>query len=182
MILWVFVIAIRSSEVLLLNTKFRKLYVILVQSTNDMIPFSVIFFYMIFSIALISRTKAMNKPSVTDWGFSEDMGSVLGSGLSFGDSPLANFGTKSGIEYGEWVLFVLSVFIMNILILNSLIAILGDSYEKVQQDNKLYESQQKMPLLKNINTLFSLCNSKKGKRKYIHLFTYDVEGALATEE
>jgi len=86
------------------------------------------------------------------------------------------------IKYGDWVVFILGIFIMNILILNSLIAILGDSYDKVQQDRKLYESERKLPLLIELNAIFSLCRSKSGEKKYLHLFTYTEESNVVTDE
>jgi len=62
LILWTAVIAVRSSEIFLLMKMFRQLYVILHESVIDVIPFGVIYIYMIFAIATMNTAKALGHP------------------------------------------------------------------------------------------------------------------------
>ena len=57
------------------------------------------------------------------------MGHIFALTLGFGDppsAPLYEKGPTYKIQAGEWVIFVFAMFAITILILNTLIAILGD--------------------------------------------------------
>jgi len=44
-------------------------------------------------------------------------------------------------------------------------------------DKKMYETQQKLPLLREVNMMAALFNSGKGQKKLLHLITYSDEGS-----
>jgi len=50
------------------------------------------------------------------------------------------------------------MFVTNIVLLNSLIAIIGDSYEKVQLDQAYYDTVQKFYLLNELNDIYMFIN------------------------
>ena len=40
-------------------------------------------------------------------------------------------------------------------------------------DKQMYETQEKVPLLIELNLLLSFCNKNRGERKYLHLIRYE---------
>ena len=62
--------------------------------------------------------------------------------LGLGDAPSATLyeDTPGTIGTGEWIVFIFAMFTVNIVILNTLIAILGDSYDKVVMDRQIFET------------------------------------------
>jgi len=133
LIIWSAAISVRSSEIFKLIKLFRELYVIIRVSVDDVKSFIVIYIYMIFSIAIITKTKYMYHPQAPEYDhrYDTEMFMIMQLTLGFGDSPADLLESEEGVQYGDWVVFILAMFIMNILILNTLIAILGDSHEKV---------------------------------------------------
>ena len=129
-ILWTLSITVRSSEIFKLQKSFRELYVILSVSIQDCVAFIVIYVYMIFQVTTMIRAKLIGvDPTVderTEWSFNNHIGDVFAHTLGFGDSPIEELGKPGGIRAGEWIMFVFAMTIINILILNTLIAILGD--------------------------------------------------------
>ena len=89
-------------------------------------------------MASILKTMSLEYPNRPgfDWNYATRMGNTLAVSLGFGDDP-SSFDV---VQPGDWFVFIAIMFTMNILILNTLIAILGDSYEKVQMDKKVYET------------------------------------------
>ena len=132
-ILWTLSIAIRSSELFKLKKSFRELYVILRVSVSDCVAFIMIYAYMIFAIAIISKTRYLFDPHFEDknsWNLFSlimDIFAITSNGM--GDPPSAGLYEKGPtyiIQKGEWVLWMFSMFAITILIMNTLIAILGD--------------------------------------------------------
>ena len=64
----------------------------------------------------------------------------------------------------------------NIIGVNSLIAIIGDSYDKTQTDQAFYDAVQKFGVLTELNYIYMFLkrNSKEPpKFDYIHVISYD---------
>jgi len=85
------------------------------------------------------ETKEMEKDETNHahpYGFGDSMGGIFAKTFGFGDSPMDELegDDKKPILPGDWIIFLFSMYTVNILILNTLIAILGDSYDKVVMD------------------------------------------------
>lgn len=76
----------------------------------------------------------------------------------------------------QWVNFLLLLGITNIIGINSLIAIIGDSYEKVQSDRGFYESIYKFDLLSELNDFYLFLYRNRRREAnfvYVHIIRYD---------
>jgi hypothetical protein len=56
---------------------------------------------------------------------------------------------------GQWVLFIILMFVTNLIVLNTLIAILGDSFDNVMAEKSLYDMREKVVLLIELNDFYS---------------------------
>jgi hypothetical protein len=65
--------------------------------------------------------------SEIDASFLEHSGLILVQALGEFDQP----STGSDAIAGQWFMFIITAFFSNLIVLNTLIAILGDSYDKV---------------------------------------------------
>jgi hypothetical protein len=144
---WTLSISLRSSEIFKLNKQFRQLYCILRVSIGDCAAFISIYVYMLFAISIMMQIKVIKDGSAqSTWSFFGQIGDAFSLTLGFGDPPSAKLGEdppegkdladwlSTAIGPGEWLIFGSAMFTINILILNTLIAILGDSYDKVVMD------------------------------------------------
>jgi hypothetical protein len=122
-----------------------------------------------------------------DLSFTYLTGSIFSKTLGFGDSPIERLdGFKEGdgdyVHKGEWIVFILAMASISILIMNTLIAILGDSYDKVVSAKKAYETEEKLSLMTELNILFTTFQSDLGQKKWIHLFRYEDEQDATNDE
>ena len=86
---------------------------------------------MIFAVAIIKKTRFLKDSHYLNedkWNFVSLMGDIGSLTLGFGDPPSAVLyaDKPSPIQTGEWIIFGFAMFAITILILNTLIAILGD--------------------------------------------------------
>ena len=125
---------IRCGEIFKLRKTTRELYVILGESAKDSAAFVVIYGYMVSTISTIMKAKLLRNSSDPGFPFYDRIFSTFALTLGFGYSPIADFEDGEGIQPGDWIIFILAMYVINILILNTLIAILGDSYDKVMLD------------------------------------------------
>ena len=100
-------------------------------SITDCNAFILIYAYILYVVSLITKSKLLNYPYNSDvhrFPLGTQILDTFSLTLGFGDSPSANLhdDPKYNVPKGEWVIFVFAMFTMTILILNTLIAILGD--------------------------------------------------------
>ena len=129
---WSLTILLRGLDMFSVFKSVRRFYVILIESFKDSKPFLVLLAYIMLVFAFIT--------SLLDLG-NKDKTNVIEQGLIvFADTiggyeaPDAEELEIGWVRSAHWVLFVLLALAANIIALNSLIAILGDSYEKVQSE------------------------------------------------
>jgi hypothetical protein len=79
--------------------------------------------------------------------------------------------TGKDAKTGAWVLFIIFMFITNLIALNTLIAILGDKFDEVMAEKHLYDMREKIVLLIELNDLF-IFNRDKKDMIYIHIIRY----------
>lgn len=129
MIVWSLVVLLKSFDCFLLFTKVRSFYVILVESFKDSKPFLVIFGYICFIFALITSLLIIGVEGKTQL-LELFMLAIIDSLGGFPvpeEEEIADDGKRSV----SWVMLLLIILVLNIIGLNSLIAIIGDSYDRV---------------------------------------------------
>ena len=75
-----------------------------------------------------------------------------------------------------WSFFIIFLTVTNIIGINSLIAIIGDSYDKTQVDQAFYDAVQKFGLLDELNNIYFFFKKYLKLRPqfvYIHIIRYD---------
>ena len=80
-----------------------------------------------------------------------------------------------GVRYVFWTLFTLLLIASNIIGFNSLIAVIGDSYERVQVDKAFYDAVQKFKVLRELNDNYLFLNRNKEIKadpRFVHIVKY----------
>lgn len=126
-IVWTFTVTIRASDLFKLFDKTRMLLSIIFVSIEDVMSFTIITIYMLFSIGVV--TNLIKYPDNENIVFTTANLFAYSMGAEF-DAP------PTGENYipGEWTVFVILKFIIDIVVFNTLIAILGDSFDQVKMD------------------------------------------------
>jgi hypothetical protein len=73
---------------------------------------------------------------------------------------------------GFILMLMFLMLVTNLIGLNSLIAILGDSFDKVMNAQKLYDLREKNVILLELNEFFRKWNKDKEDFKHIHVIRY----------
>jgi hypothetical protein len=97
----------------------------------------------------------------------EHAGLIFADGLGGFETPA----TGSLATPGEFILFVVVMFYVNLISLNALIAILGDSYDNVRAEENLFDMKEKAVLLKELND-FYFWNRDKEDICFMHIIRY----------
>ena len=66
--------------------------------------------------------------------------------------------------------------ITNVVALNTLIAIIGDSYERVQNDRESYDALQRVELLDELNDFYMLFKRAERRLVYLNVVSYASSG------
>ena len=96
------------------------------------------------------------------------MGRVFSETLGGFDMP----GVGLEKKVGAWIIFIMLQLITNIVVLNTLIAILGDSYDNVMNEQNRYDMKMKMELLQELNGLMMTKARRKLRKKFIIIVRY----------
>ena len=96
------------------------------------------------------------------------MGRVFSETLGGFDMP----GVGLEKKVGSWIIFIMLQLLTNIVVLNTLIAILGDSYDNVMNEQNRYDMKMKIELLQELNQLRMTKAGKKLRKKYIIIVRY----------
>lgn len=117
----------------------RKFKAIIEESLLDVRGFGAFFAFMIFQFSLIkSQLKFPDKFNLID-----ETGIVFAEILGGFDTP----GVGVDRVWGVWDVFIMMMIYINLIGLNSLIALLGDSYGKVQSNFDMYDIVLRLGLL-----------------------------------
>ena len=75
--------------------------------------------------------------------------------LTFGDFSLDNYATHQNTNAGfNWVYFISTTLFINLVIFNMLIAVMGDTYDKVYENKDKSVLQEKLNVMKDYTFLF----------------------------
>lgn len=82
-------------------------------------------------------------------------------------------------EFTRWVLFMTFTMLVSVIMVNLLIAIVGDAYDRVKYNQKASDMRSKTTMLLNLGQFLSflkktlLCKKvEEGKLMYVHRFVY----------
>ena len=173
MILWSLAVMLRGLDNCLLVSSLRSYFVILLESLKDSKAFLLIVAYNCFVFALVYSLIAigdLEKLPLIELVFIVFQDSL--GGFSAPDSEETN---NFDLRMVLWTVFILLLVVTNIIGLNSLIAIIGDSYERVQTDKAFYDAIQKFGLLNELNNIYLFFYRNKkvvADYVYIHIVTY----------
>ena len=80
------------------------------------------------------------------------------------------------LRLNVWIIFLLLQMITNVVALNTLIAIIGDSYERVQNDRESYDALQRVELLDELNDFYMLFKRAERRLVYLNVVSYATSG------
>lgn len=146
--IWTFAVTLRATDLFSLWDNTRKLYMILIVSIRDIGAFMMITTYIMYVFGVIKQFQALINGR-NDITLAEQTGLVTAEALGGFEVP----GAEEPAETGEWIVFLWLQIITNIVVLNTLIAILGDSYDEVMTCHTTYDMCQKIDLLIELNDL-----------------------------
>ena len=128
MIIWPLAVTVKGFESFLLFKEFRRLYVLISESVKDAINFIVIQFYICFAIALVNSLMTIG---LIDYTLVEQSMAVFLEALGDFERPTKDSIPVTFLRVNAWMIVLLLQLITNIVALNTLIAIIADSYERV---------------------------------------------------
>lgn len=160
----------------ILSEKFRVLIKLLQNSLIDMVPFTVILVAQMLLFAGLSSAQKLSEKFSGNKLYQDQDSIYVDSFLEyymimFGDNP-----QKKSLDNIQWALLIGYTFLVNVLNLNLLISIIGDTFEQVQS------TQNAMNYKMKADSLLELAGMQKWEReiedmKYLHWFVYkDEEG------
>ena len=173
MMFWSFAVLIRGLDVFLLFESVRNYYVILVESFKDSKFFLIIVAYICYVFGLVKSVLSIGAQDKDN--LLEMVLNVFGESLGGFEAPSKETIEDIGIRNVFWVHFTLLLIFSMIIGSNSLIAIIGDSYERVQVDKSFYDAVQKNKMLRELNDNFLLLNKIKETKsdpRFVHIVKY----------
>lgn len=128
-VLWIFTICIRATDLFSIMDQTRQLFSIVKVSVRDVVPFMIITIYILYVFGAIKQFQALinGDESMT---LLEQTGTALSETLGGFDTP--EVGDDKVV--GAWLIFIMLQIVTNIIVLNTLIAILGDTYDNVMTE------------------------------------------------
>ena len=128
----------------------------------------IITIYILFVFTVIKQYQGLIN-GITAISFADQMGIVLTEAL--GGFEVPDIGHDKVVA--AWLIFILLQIVTSIIVLNTLIAILGDSYDNVMNEQVAYDTKQKVELLIELNDFYkSDSKNKKDDKEYIIMIRY----------
>ena len=164
-----------------ISVKFRVLIKLLQSSFIDMIPFTVILMAQILmfaSLQCVYKLSERNQGSKLYNGDSAFLNSFLEHYMiMFGQNP-----PLSDLDSIRWVLLIAFTFLLNVLNLNLLISIIGDTFAKVQSTQMAMNYRMKAQTLLEIAAMQKWERKHDGRLKYFHWFLYKDQESRENED
>jgi len=127
---------------------------------HDMIPFLIVLMYSILTFALVFCV------------LSELSGETKTFGDSWRDSYLMNFGEFDTENYHlfEWIVFVIAVMLNPLIMMNMLIALMGDTYSRVQESAHVADMREMALFILELESVL-VWRRDRGRKEYFQLCT-----------
>lgn len=140
------------------------MFKIITESIKESVTFSCILLFIMFEFGLARKLMQIGDMDAT---FLENTALVIADAMGGFDVPATGFDAKTGV----WVLFIILLFITNLIALNTLIAILGDKFDEVMAEKDLYDMREKIVLLIELSEFYRF-NEDEEDMVYIHMIRY----------
>lgn len=185
----IFCIVQKGINFLFVIKKFRTLFQLVNECIREMIPFLIIVALNVYMFSLMNFV-------VEPVPFAQkDFFEIGGENyrIIFGENVE---GTYDFLSIPKWLIYYLFTMIINIVMMNLLIAIISDEFDRVQSALRSTESKEKCKvllelgnykkifgfwLIKKCQSCFGLQENKRNKLKYIHRFVHAGQGGLDDE-
>ena len=177
LIIWSLSAAIQAFGFFMLFKKYRNLYVLITESIKDSNEFMVILAYICMTFAFIGQLMVMGVINSThDLSLVEYSLGVFLEALGDFERPTVENTPQPYFRFNVWIMFLLLQMITNVVALNTLIAIIGDSYERVQNDRESYDALQRVELLDELNDFYMLFKRAERRLVYLNVVSYASSG------
>lgn len=137
-------------------------------AVKDSISFMGIVTYIIYIFGVVYLFLIYMKGELIMVNLVEQMGVVFAETLGGFENP--KVGPEK--EPGVWFIFTMLQIIINIIVLNTLIAILGNSYDIVMNEQNAYDMRLKIELLLELNDILMRKANEALPEKYIIIVRY----------
>lgn len=171
---WVMILMVMLKAVLTLRISQaqRTLIQMIIECIIGMVPFLIIVAISVFSFALVNYS--LDKEEGIDEGLFENLGNQYR--ILFGENPEIEFTYNKLVK---WVLYVSFTLLMCTVMLNLLISIISDEYDRVQATEKSTDLKAKCDILYDYGQLEMFFNQKilrkkieHGEPMYVHRFIH----------
>ena len=170
MIAWSLAVLLRGIDVLLLFRRSRNFYIILIESFDVSKPFLVIIIYICVALALANNLLAIGNEDKSS--LFERALIIFTESLTGPDIPEDD---EAGLRYANWILILLLLLVSSIIGFNTVIASIGDTFDKILVESAFYDAVQKFALLNELNDVYRFLNRKgteAAEKVFIHIITY----------
>ena len=170
MIAWSLAVLLRGIDVLLLFRRSRNFYIILIESFDVSKPFLVIIIYICVALALANNLLAIGNEDKSS--LFERALIIFTESLTGPDIPEDD---EAGLRYANWILILLLLLVSSTIGFNTLIAIIGDTFDKILVESAFYDAVQKFALLNELNDVYMFWNrnaTEEPERVFIHIIRY----------
>lgn len=135
----------------------------ILQTVKDVAAFMIIFFFALFGFCLLNilvHFDSFGEEGVPLTEFIKEMGVQYRVGL--GDFDTAGYNT------GTWIIFLIATFFVTLIMLNMLIAIMGNTFSEVTAIYQATDYKEKAALLGDIERAM-IWNREKKEHYYMHI-------------
>lgn len=138
----------------------RYLINILKQCAKDIIPFLIILFYLTFTFALTAYNISKLESNINEMTFAEAWNSVYLLNLN-------SFATDNYMGI-QWLFFILATMTNSLLLMNMIIALLGNTYSIVKENAEVADLRELAELVIETESIL-FWKRKEDKKEYIHI-------------
>ena len=154
--------SVKAFQIFSLFKSTRVLLRIVIEIVKDMIPFMLFVVATTIAVSLLFAS-ATPDAALTNTTYSDFLLHVYR--LDFGDFALDNYSTL------DFAIFILAVLIVPLVFLNMLIAIMGDIFDRVKEEQGRRDLQEMGGLVYRYESIaHSVCKGKKHKRVWKYIF------------
>ena len=131
MVLWPLAVTIKCFEFFLFFDGYRTLYVLIRESIKDSVEFIVILVFICLVFGMVKQLIELGSSTGESMAIIEQLLRVFLSALGDFTTPTKSDQPITLKRINSWIVLLLLQLVTNIVALNTLIAIIADSYERV---------------------------------------------------
>lgn len=179
LILGVGLISIRTFSMLGIFSYFRFQLEMVRNTAIDIIKFLFLLVLMVIIFTLlqkISQTTIVGQKVTKSFNFIQSIGSNYE--LLLGDNVTTNHQTSN-----DWLIFIVFTVMINLILLNLLISVVFNTFDRIQHSMESLQCKNKAKLLLEISSFFSTYNEDPSQLKFFYIFRYTSEcGSMKSQD